>query len=192
MQDLKIHSAESTAIMPCVNGRTTVMRNQHLHDVFIDGLKDIYDAETQLLKALPQMEAAATSSALKECFSNHLRETQQQVKRLELAFENIDQPVESKTCAAMNSLMEEVQIALQKKSALTRDAAIIAAAQKVEHYEIASYGTLKNWAQLMGHHTAANLLEQNLQEEKMADRSLMQKARANSEPSTAAQASADV
>ncbi len=188
MQDLKIHSAESTAIMPCVNGRTTVMKNQHLHDVFIGGLNDIYDTETQLLTALPKMEAAATSSALKECFTRHLRETQQHVKRLELAFESIDQPVESKSCAASNSLLEEVQIAFQKKSALTRDAAIIAAAQKVEHYEIATYSTLKNWAQLMGHYTAANLLEQNLQEEKMADRYLMQKARENAEPSTASQA----
>src|SRR5258708_7185475 len=109
MHDLKDHSTDSTVIMPADNGHTPVMKNQHLHEAFVDGLKDLYDAERQLLKALPKMEAAATSGALKECFARHIRETHHQILRLELAFESIDEAVASKTCAAMNGLIMEGQ-----------------------------------------------------------------------------------
>lgn len=185
MQEIKDHSTDSTVIMPLGRGRTPVMKNQHLHDAFVDGLKEIYDAEKQLLKALPKMEAAATSGKLKECFANHILETHHQIKRLELAFESVDEPLASKNCIVMNCLIDEGQGAFKQKTALARDAAIIAAVQKIEHYEIASYGTLKNWAQLMGHHAAASLLDQTLREEKLADRIFTQKANEDSECSSA-------
>lgn len=188
MQDFNNHSSDSTVIMPGVHGHTPVMKNQHLHEAFVDALKEIYDAEKQLLKAQPKMEAAATSSALKECFARHIRETHHQILRLELAFESVDEPVASKTCAAMNSLIAEGQDAFQRQNPLARDAAIIAAAQKIEHYEIASYGTLKNWAQLMGHHAAASLFDQTLREEKSADRIFTQKANEESDCSSVEEA----
>ena len=150
----------------------TEMENEFLHQPFIEGLKDIYDAEKQLLKALPKLEKAATDPNLKEALSNHLRETEGHVKRLERVFESIDEPAKSKTCAAMKGLVEEGGEAAKEKETDSRDACIIAAAQKVEHYEIATYGTLRSWAESMGHDEAAELLEETLEEEKAADEKL--------------------
>jgi ferritin-like metal-binding protein YciE len=154
----------------------TEMENEFLHEPFVEGLKDIYDAEKQLLKAIPKLEKAATDPALKEALSNHLRETEGQVKRLERVFESIDEPAKSKTCAAMKGLVEEGGEATKEKDTKGRDACIIAAAQKVEHYEIATYGTLRAWAESMGHDEAAGLLEETLEEEKAADVTLSEVA----------------
>jgi len=152
------------------------MPNEHLHEPFIDGLKDIYDAEKQLVKAIPKLIKAATSTALSQGLSDHLQETHGHVTRLEKVFESIGEKAKSKTCAAMKGLVEEGGEATKQKDPHSRDAAIIAAAQKVEHYEIATYGTLRTWANAMGHDDAASLLDATLEEEKAADEKLTQVA----------------
>ena len=141
-----------------------------LQDLFLDELADILNAEQQLTKALPKMAEAAESQELRETFESHFEETKQHVSRLEQVFKSLGQPVKSKTCKAMKGLLEEgeeLMEELQDSSAL--DAGLIAAAQKVEHYEIASYGTVCAWAEQMGHTGAQNLLQKTLIEEKAAD-----------------------
>ncbi len=150
------------------------MPNEHLHEPFVDGLKDMYDAEKQLVKAIPKLVKAATSKSLAEGLSSHLRETEGHVTRLERAFSSIGETAKTKTCPAMKGLVEEGGDAAKLKDPQARDAAIIAAAQKVEHYEIASYGTLRSWAEAMGHDEAATLLSETLEEEKAADEKLTQ------------------
>lgn len=148
------------------------MPNEVLHEPFIDGLKDIYDAEKRLVKAIPKLIKAATSEALKEGLTNHLKETEGHVTRLEKVFASIGEDAKSKPCAAMKGLVEEGGEATEEEDDQSRDAAIIAAAQKVEHYEIATYGTLRTWAESMGHSKAAQLLNETLEEEKAADEKL--------------------
>jgi ferritin-like metal-binding protein YciE len=144
-----------------------------LHELFLDQLADVYNAEQQLIKALPKMAKAAESDELREVLESHLQETQEQAQRLEQVVEGLDETLKRKTCAAMKGLIEEANDLLkEQKNTYALDAAIIAAGQKVEHYEIASYGTLVTWARQMGHDDAVSLLEETLEEEKQADQKL--------------------
>lgn len=138
----------------------------NLRETFIEGLSDIYDAENQLLKALPKMSQAAEDESLKAGFDTHLKETQGHVQRLKQIFGQLGEKVKSKTCKAMKGLIEEGEEVIKEEEG---DAALIAAAQKVEHYEIASYGSLQAWAEVLGEDEAVDLLEQTLQEEKATD-----------------------
>ncbi|MEO8086017.1 MAG: ferritin-like domain-containing protein [Bacteroidota bacterium] len=141
------------------------------HDLFIDELKDIYWAEKHLVKNLPKLVKAATTTELKDAISNHLRETEEQVKKVERVFELIGEKPQAKKCDAMDGLVEEASSIIEEteKGTYTRDAALITAAQKVEHYEIASYGALAAFAKTMGHDDAAAILVEILEEEKNAD-----------------------
>jgi ferritin-like metal-binding protein YciE len=144
-----------------------------LHDAFVDELRDMYNAEKQLTKALPKMAKAANSEELSTAFEDHLQETQNQVERLEQVFESIDERPRSKQCQGMAGILEEgSEILNEDMDEATMDARLIAAAQRVEHYEMAAYGTLVAWARRMGHNDAAKLLEENLNEEKAADEKL--------------------
>jgi ferritin-like metal-binding protein YciE len=150
------------------------MEQSKFHKLFMDELKDIYWAEKALAKALPKMEKAATSNDLKKCFSGHLEETKGHVERLEQAFELLDKKATAKKCEAMSGLIEEAEEIIKETETdtMVRDAALIVAGQKVEHYEIASYGSLCAFAKQMGHDKVARLLEQTLKEEKGADQKL--------------------
>ena len=144
-----------------------------LREMLIDEMADVYHAEKQLLKALPKMAKAAQSDALREAFEAHLKETQEQVSRLEQAFTLLDEKTKSKTCKAMEGLLEEgAEMMEDNEGKPTIDAALIAAAQKVEHYEIASYGTLRAWAKQLGEEEVAALFDETLGEEKVADEKL--------------------
>jgi ferritin-like metal-binding protein YciE len=146
-----------------------------LHDLFHDTLKDIYFAEKKILSALPKMAKAAQSDELRAAFEHHEAETQVHVSRLEQVFEQIDQAPHGKTCDAILGIVEEGQEVMKEyrgKPAL--DAGLLAAAQAVEHYEIARYGTLKTWASELGLNDAVPLLEATLAEEKKADQTLTQ------------------
>jgi len=156
--------------------QTTDVQESALNELFIDELKDIYWAEKHLLKALPKMAKAATSDDLRTAIENHLAETENHVSRLEDAFASIDEKAVAKKCEAMAGLIKEGDeiVADTEKGTLTRDAGIISAAQKIEHYEIASYGTLKTLASVLGFNEAAELLDATLQEEKNADSLLTQ------------------
>lgn len=142
-----------------------------LNELFIDELKDIYWAEQHLVKALPKMAKAATSDELRTAIENHLAETENHITRLEDAFAALDKKAVAKKCEAMAGLIKEGDeiVAETEKGPFTRDAGIISAAQKVEHYEIASYGTLKTLATVLGYSEVAELLDATLQEEKNAD-----------------------
>jgi ferritin-like metal-binding protein YciE len=147
------------------------VQDSALNELFIDELKDIYWAEKHLTKALPKMAKAATSDELRTAIENHLSETENHVTRLENVFESIGEKAVAKKCEAMAGLVKEGEEIVEEteKGTFTRDAGIISAAQKVEHYEIASYGTLKTLAGVLGYNDAADLLEATLQEEKNAD-----------------------
>ncbi|MCL6261007.1 ferritin-like domain-containing protein [Aquiflexum sp. TKW24L] len=154
--------------------QTTEMKESKFHQLFLKELKDIYWAEKHLLKALPKMSKAATSPKLTEALEAHLEETKNQVTRLESVFELLDEKAQAKKCDAMEGLISEAEDILSdtKEDSMVRDAGIIIASQKVEHYEIASYGSLVAMAKKMGHDEAAKLLEQTLEEEKKADQLL--------------------
>jgi ferritin-like metal-binding protein YciE len=144
-----------------------------LHDAFIDELRDMYDAEKQLTKALPKLAKAASSSDLRAAFESHLRETQGQIERLERVFESLDEKVRGKRCDGMAGIIEEGNSILGEDfENATMDACLIAAAQRAEHYEMAAYGALVAWANGMGHTEAADLLQETLDEEKAADQKL--------------------
>jgi ferritin-like metal-binding protein YciE len=148
-----------------------------LQELLVEELRDIYNAENQLIKALPKMAKAAQSERLKEAFERHLEETEQQVERLERAFELLGEPVKGKKCQAMEGLLEEGKEIMEEHSeSAMLDAALICAAQKVEHYEIASYGTVCTWADLLGLDEVADLLKETLDEEKTTDESLTELA----------------
>ena len=142
-----------------------------LNELFIDELKDIYWAEKHLAKALPKMAKAATSDELRTAIENHLAETENHITRVESAFASIEEKAVAKKCEAMAGLLKEGDEIVEdtKKGTYTRDAGIISAAQKIEHCEIASYGTLKTLATVLGYSEAAELLGATLQEEKNAD-----------------------
>src|SRR5215210_1199749 len=144
-----------------------------LHDAFLDELRDTYDAEKQITKALPKMAKAAGSPELRAAFEAHLEETRGQIQRLEEVFASLDEKVRGKHCDGMEGIIEEGKSAMEEGfDDSTMDAVLIASAQRVEHYEMAAYGTLVAWAQAMGHTEAADLLQQTLDEEKAADKKL--------------------
>lgn len=144
-----------------------------LHDAFIDELRDAYDAEKQVLKALPKMAKAATSEDLRDAFESHLEETRGHVKKLESVFESLEEKVRGKHCDGVEGIIEEGKSVMEEDfDDQTMDACLIAAGQRVEHYEMAAYGTLVAWAKVMGHSEAAALLEEILDEEKAADKKL--------------------
>jgi ferritin-like metal-binding protein YciE len=147
--------------------------DQELHKLFLSELADLHNAETQLTKALPKMAKAAQSDELREAFESHLAETENHVSRIEQVAESLGEKLERKTCKAMKGLIEEgEEIIKENKNSSALDAGLIAAAQKVEHYEIASYGTLCAWADEMGHTDELELLKATLEEEKAADEKL--------------------
>jgi ferritin-like metal-binding protein YciE len=144
-----------------------------LHELFLDELSDLYSAEKQLTKALPKMIKAAQAQELKDAIAAHLKETEGHVGRLEQVAESLEEKLKRKTCAAMEGLVKEASELLEEqKGKSSLDAAIIAAAQKVEHYEIASYGTVRAWAEEMGQAEAVELLNETLEEESAADEKL--------------------
>ena len=144
-----------------------------LHDAFIDELRDTYDAEKQLTKALPKMARKATSEDLREAFETHLEETRVQIERLEQVFASLDEKVRGKHCDGMAGIIEEGKSIMEEDfDDSTMDACLIAAGQRSEHYEMAAYGTLVAWAKAMGHTEAARLLQANLNEEGAADKKL--------------------
>lgn len=154
-----------------------------LKNLFLDELADMYDAERRIVKALPKMAAAATCSELKKAIQSHLKETLGQVKKLERVFKSFGMKPKGKTCEATMGLLEEAdEIAADFKGSPAINAALICAAQKVEHYEIASYGCLHEWAGLLGNQEAAGLLREILEEEKAANESLTTLALASSNP----------
>ena len=144
-----------------------------LHKLFLDELADIHYAEVQLTKTLPKLASAAESDELRSAFESHLHETETHVSRLERVFESLNEKPRKKKCDGMLGIIDEgKEILSDNKGEPTCDAALIAAAQKAEHYEIATYGTLVNWAKLMHHDQAVQLLEETLAEEKAADEKL--------------------
>src|SRR5581483_4292091 len=146
------------------------MKPATLRELFIDELKDLYSAENQLLKALPKMAKAATSPDLKKAFESHLKETQTQVDRLVQIFESLDASPKGKKCKAMEGLVEEGSEMMEEDAEPeVMDAALIAAAQRVEHYEMAGYGTVRTYARLLGDEQAAKLLQKTLDEEGQTD-----------------------
>ncbi len=149
-----------------------------LHDAFMDELRDAYDAELQVSRALSSMMKAATSPKLKAAFEAHLKETRGQVSRLEEVFGSLDAKVQGKHCDGMAGILKEGKAVMEEEfDDTTMDACLIAAAQRVEHYEIAAYGTLVAWARSMAHPEVADLLEETLNEEKSTDSRLSSLAR---------------
>ena len=152
-----------------------------LMELFVAELKDIYWAEKQLVKSLPKMQKAATTAELKQAFSDHLEATKGHVLRLEKAFEMVDKKPQAKKCEAMAGLTKEAEEIIEEteKGSLTRDVALIMAAQKVEHYEIATYGCLAQLAKTLGNTELSQLMSETLMEEKEADELLTNIAESN-------------
>jgi ferritin-like metal-binding protein YciE len=149
------------------------MHLSSLEDLFVEELKDLYSAETQLLKALPKMAKAATSKSLRAGFEKHLKQTEGHVERLEKVCEDLDVSPKGKKCKAMEGLIEEGgEVIEEDAEPEVKDAALIAAAQRVEHYEIAGYGCVRTYATLLGNTKAAKLLQQTLDEEGDTDKAL--------------------
>ncbi|KEQ31152.1 hypothetical protein N180_02570 [Pedobacter antarcticus 4BY] len=155
-------------------GNTGKMQDSEFHQFFVDELKDIYWAEKHLVKALPKMKKAATSKELAAAFEKHTEETNTHIQTLEKVFELLDEKAQAKKCDAMAGLLEEADsiIADTDQGTLVRDAGLILAAQKVEHYEIATYGTLRTFAENMGHTDVVELLQGTLDDEKATDEAL--------------------
>lgn len=154
------------------------MALESLNDLFVEQLRDLYDAENQLIKALPKMAEGANSDELRQGFEEHLEQTKGHAQRIERIFEQLGEKVKGKKCKGMEGLIKEGSETLEEDIAgeNLQDAAIIAAAQRVEHYEIAGYGTARTFANLLGEDEAASLLEQTLKEEKETDAKLTQLA----------------
>ena len=153
------------------------MPEQDLRELYIDELKDLYNAENQLVKALPKMAKAANSNELRSGFEEHLEQTKGHVQRLEQIFEMLGESPKGKKCKGMEGLVEEGSEMIDEDfEGSVKDAGLIGAAQRVEHYEIAGYGTVKAFAQTLGENEHAELLEQTLQEEKETDEKLTQLA----------------
>ena len=156
------------------------MNLDSLQKLYVQELKDLYSAETQLVEAIPKMEAAASHASLKEAFASHLKETKNQVSRLESIFKKLDFEPGGHKCVAMEGLIKEGE-ELMKSGAPPHvlDAALVAAAQRVEHYEIAGYGTARAYAEKLGEYEAADLLQQTLNEEGHANQALTRLAERN-------------
>ena len=173
----KTRRASSSRSTPRRNQATRAQDEEQmdsgLHELFLEELSDVYSAEQQITKALPKMAKAAESDELRMAFEEHLEQTQEQIARLDQVFRSLDETLKRKTCKAMQGLIEEGSEMMQEhKGSSEIDAALIAAAQKVEHYEIASYGTLCTWAEQMGHDEALELLKQTIDEEETTDERL--------------------
>jgi ferritin-like metal-binding protein YciE len=155
---------------------TTTTDVRSLRELYVDHLKDMYSAETQITKALPKVIKKVTSPDLKQGLENHLHETMKQVERLERIFSSLDASPRGKKCVGMEGVLEEGKEAMSEKMASPdlMDAALIGACQKVEHYEISAYGTIREFAKLLGEQEAVDLLSQSLEEEKAADEKLSQ------------------
>jgi len=146
------------------------MKIDSLETLFVEELRDVYNAEGQLTKALPKMAKKATSEELRSAFEEHLEQTREHIERLEQVFETVGKPAKGKTCEAMKGLVEEGSSMMKEDmDDNVMDAALIAIGQKVEHYEIATYGTLRTWAEILGQDEAVDLLQQTLDEEKETD-----------------------
>jgi ferritin-like metal-binding protein YciE len=155
------------------------MKLETLNDLFIDELRDLYDAEKRLVRALPKMAKACHSTQLRQGFEEHLEQTKDHVQRLEQIFEKLGTRSSGKKCYGMRGLIDEGEEMIGERAEPgVMDAGIIGAAQKVEHYEIAGYGTVCTWAQQLGQHDALRLLKQTLQEEKTTDEKLTRLAEA--------------
>jgi ferritin-like metal-binding protein YciE len=153
------------------------MAKNSLRDLYIDELRDLYNAETQLVKALPKMAKASNDDRLRQGFEEHLRQTSEHVSRLEQIFEMLDEKPSGKKCLGMEGLVKEGADTMKEDYGdELMDAAIIGAAQRVEHYEIAGYGTVRDFAKLLGEDEHVSLLEQTLEEEKETDQKLTQLA----------------
>ena len=149
------------------------MKLNDLRDLYLEQLQDLYSAETQLVKALPKMAKAASNSELKQAFQSHLAETEQQVQRLDQIFQGLGEKPGGHTCKAMEGLIKEGDEMLKMKGdPAAIDAGLIAAAQRVEHYEIAGYGCVRTYAKQLGEQRGAKLLQQTLDEEGNADKLL--------------------
>ena len=149
------------------------MELEDLRKLYVHELKDLYSAETQLLKALPKMENAASDKDLKKAFASHLRETERHVKRLEDIFSRLDFKPGGQKCAGMEGLIKEGSDMINEDApAAVKDAGLIAAAQRVEHYEIAGYGVARTYAEKLGDYRAADILQETLNEEGLADQKL--------------------
>jgi len=147
--------------------------NNELHELFLDELADIYNAEQQLTKALPKLTKATKNEELRSAFQTHLEETENHISRLDEVASSLGESIKRKKCKGMEGLLEEGEEMMEEKEdSEALDAALILAAQKVEHYEIAAYGSLCAWAELMGHSEALNLLKETLSEEKETDEKL--------------------
>ncbi len=148
------------------------MAAKSLNELFVEELRDMYDGENRLTRALPRMAKAAEHPELRAAFTTHLRETERQITRLEQVFRAVGEKPRGKKCDGIMGIVEEGKAAMEELDGAVLDAALIAGAQKVEHYEIASYGTLAHFAALLGNDQAKNLLGETLDEEKAADRKL--------------------
>lgn len=148
-----------------------------LRELYVDELKDLYSAENQILKSLPRMIKAATNKQLKQAFTKHERQTQQHVKRLERVCKELGESPKGKKCMGMEGVLKDgSELIKEKPDAEVLDAGLIGAAQHVEHYEIAGYGTVRTWARLLGYANQASLLQQTLDEEQETDELLTQLA----------------
>lgn len=153
------------------------MEANSLQELYIGELRDLYDAENQIIKALPKMISKTSSDELKNALNEHLDVTREQAQRLEQIFEQMGQKAKAQKCKGIEGIIKEgSELLAEVDDEDVRDAAIIASAQKVEHYEIAAYGTVRTWANLLGQEEAASLLEETLDEEKEADQKLNQLA----------------
>jgi ferritin-like metal-binding protein YciE len=146
---------------------------ESLQDLYVEELRDLYSAETQIVKALPKMAKAASAEELKAAFEEHLEQTKVHVERLEQIFEKLDEKPKGKTCKAMEGLVEEgEELIKEKPEPSVLDAGLISAAQRVEHYEMAGYGSVRTYAKLLGHQDAAQILQTTLDEEGETDKKL--------------------
>jgi ferritin-like metal-binding protein YciE len=174
------NTKKSTTTRTAARGRAVATQDEAtlLKELFIEELKDIYWAEKHLTKALPKMMKGSTTEELASAFENHLGETEDQIARLEEVFELLDIPARAKKCEAMEGLVREGQSVMEDtpKGTSVRDAALIISAQKIEHYEIAAYGSLVQLAKTMGYTDISEILEETLEEEKNADQLLTELA----------------
>jgi ferritin-like metal-binding protein YciE len=171
---------------PCLSGSAVEldyldgghMPNEGLKELYIDELKDLYSAENQLVKALPKMAKAAASEELRQGFDEHLEQTKEHVARLEKIFKALDESPKGKKCVGMEGLVKEgSEIIAEDFDDAVKDAGLIGAAQRVEHYEIAAYGTASEFARILGESEQVSLLEQTLEEEKETDQKLTELAK---------------
>lgn len=167
----------STGLLPreeCEQERDIIMAKSSLQELYVEQLQDLYDAEQQILSALPKMERAATTPQLREGFAEHRKQTQSQVQRLEQIFQNLNTSSSGgKPCVAMQGIIKEGEELMQRGlEPDVLEAGLVAAAQRVEHYEIAGYGTVRTWAEQLGRSQDVQLLQQTLEEEKQTDAKL--------------------